>query len=514
MGTRTEKIAKNAKFAALSQMVLVLCNFIVRRVFVVTLGEVYLGLNGLFGDILSMLSLAELGFGTAIVFSLYKPLAENDTEKIKSLMRLFRQAYRFVGVFVLAAGLLLTPFLDFFVKEMPQNIPHIRWIYVLNVINSAASYFFIYKASLLFADQKKYIEMQINMVVKFAAAVLQIAALLLTGSYFLYLGIMIVSTFGQNLMISKQVDRIYPFLKEKNVAGLDADDRSVIRKNVGAMVFHKVGYVAVFSTDSILMAKFVSVAVVGIYSNYMLIRKALLNVIDLLFVSLAASMGNLNACETDEKKYEAYSHIYFLSAWMFGFISICLFYLYNPFIRLWLGEKYLLSDTTVGMIVFNFYMYCMRMPINNTKDAMGLFWNDRYKPIAEVLVNLVMSVLLAQTMGIDGVLLGTLISTVTVPFLVEPYVLYKNGLKRKVSHYYIQYAGYLAVTLAAGGVTGILCRMTGDHIAGFFMKLVLCALIPNAVYLLIYGRTVHFRYLINTGKNLLVGLCRKGAAKL
>lgn len=508
--SRTDNIAKNAKFAILSQAVLILTNFAVRRIFVMTLGEEYLGLNGLFTDILSMLSLAELGFGTAIVYSLYKPLAEGDKEKIKALMRLFGRAYRLVGCFVLTAGLALTPFLSFFVKEMPDGIPHVEWIYALNVVNSGASYFFIYKSSLLFADQKKYVEMLINVAVKTLAAALQIAALLVTKNYFLYLGIMIAATFGQNLLISMQVSRMYPYLKEKKTEMLPAEDRDVIRKNVGAMVFHKLGYVAVFSTDSILMAKFVSVAIVGLYSNYMLIRKALINVIDLFFVSLAASMGNLNACETDEKKYEAYSHVYFLSAWLFGFMSVCLYYLFNPFIILWLGEEYLLSSGTVGIIVLNFYMYCMRMPVNNTKEAMGLFWNDRYKPLAEVAVNLAASVFLAQRFGIDGVLWGTLISTITVPFLVEPYVLYRYGLHRKVRIYYLKYIGYLTVTLAAALLTGAACGIAGGDWQGFLLKMLFCTVIPNLVYFTAYGRTADFRYVWATAVRLLKDRGKRG----
>ncbi len=507
---RTDKIAKNAEFAILSQAFLILTNFVVRRVFVMTLGEEYLGLNGLFADILSMLSLAELGFGTAIVYSLYKPLAKGDKEKIKALMSLYGKAYRLVGCFVLTAGLSLTPFLSFFVKEMPDGIPHIEWIYALNVLNSGASYFFIYKASLLFADQKKYIEMLINVVVKTLAAILQVAVLLITGNYFIYLGIMIASTFGQNLLVSAQVDRMYPYLKEKKTAALPQEDKTVIRKNVGAMVFHKLGYVAVFSTDSILMAKFVSVAVVGLYSNYMLIRKALINVIDLFFVSLAASMGNLNACETDEKKYEAYSHIYFLSAWLFGFMSVCLYYLFNPFITLWLGEDYLLPSGTVGIIVLNFYMYCMRMPVNNTKEAMGLFWNDRYKPLVEVAVNLGASILLAQWFGIDGVLWGTLLSTLTVPFLVEPYVLYKHGLHRRIRNYYLKYIQYFAITLIAAAFTGAACRFTSGNWQGFLLKMLFCTVIPNLTYLAAYGRSEDFSYVWATAVRLLKGRKRGG----
>ena len=503
--SRVDRVAQNVKFAAISQLTLVLSNFIVRKVFIMMLGEEYLGLSGLFSDILSMLSLAELGFGTSIVFSLYKPLAEGNTEKIKSLMNLFRKAYHVIGIFVLVAGVAMTPFLGFFVKEMTHNIPYIEWIYIINVVNSGVSYFFIYKASLLFADQKKYVEMIINTVVKLASALLQLAVLVLTRNYMLYLIVMICATFMQNILVSRKVDRIYPYLKDKNVQKLEQEDTAQIKRNVGAMVFHKIGHVAVFSTDSIIMAKFVSVAAVGLYSNYMLIRKALINVIDLFFVSIAASMGNVNACETDEKKYEVYGHVYFLSAWMFGLICICLLCLYNPFITIWLGEDYLLSFSTVFVIVLNFYMYCMRMPVNNTKEAMGLFWNDRFKPIFEVIINLVVSVILVKRFGIDGVLWGTLISTVTVPFWVEPYVLYKRGFKKSVVKYYSHYFGYLGITAVAAAVTYGLCSLTSSGIGGFLLKMIICALVPNVIYLLVYHRTKDFGYL----QNVITGLLRK-----
>ena len=509
---RIDQVAKNAKFALLSQMLLVIANFVVRRVFLMTLGEEYLGLSGLFTDILSMLSMAELGFGTSIVFSLYKPLAQKDTEKIKSLMKLFRLAYRCVGLFILTAGCALTPFLDFFVKEMPEEIPEaqIQVIYLLNVLNSGLSYFFIYKASLLFADQKKYVETIITAVAKLAAAGLQVGVLLLTGNYLLYLGIMIVATLGQNVMVSLQTNRMYPYLKEKMVRRLEQEDTRVLKKNVSANVLHKLGYLAVFSTDSILMAKLVSVSIVGIYSNYMLVRKALQNVIELLFVSISASMGNVNACESLEKKYEAYSHVYFFAAWLFGFICICLMVLYNPFITLWLGKEYLLSDDTVFLIVLNFYMYCMRIPVGNTKEAMGLFWNDRYKPIAEVLINLGASIFLGRRLGIQGILLGTLISTVTVPFWVEPYILYKHGLKKRLREYYKHYFWYLAVTVATWAATAGVCSLVSSGPGGFLAKLFLCALIPNLIYTLVYFRTEEFAYLWEVGLRMAYRLLKKG----
>ncbi len=503
MGSRVDFIAKNMKFALMSQILLVLANFFVRRVFVSVLGEEYLGLNGLFSDILSMLSLAELGLGTSIVYSLYEPVARGNREKIKSLMALYRRAYQAVGGVIIGAGLLLTPHLAFFVKEMPEHIAHVEWIYILNVLNAGVSYFFIYKASLLFADQKKYVEMCIHTIVKLAAYGIEILLLLKTGNYFLYLGTMIGGTFLQNAAVSFQVDRMYPYLKEKERLPLSEEDKTLIRRNVGAMVFHKIGTVAVFSTDNILMAKLVSIAAVGLYSNYILIRRVLETVINMIYTSLTASVGNLNVCETPEKKYEAFNRIYFFSAWLFGVTCICLICLYNPFISLWLGEKYLLPSRTVSIIVINFYFFCMRVPVGRTKEAMGLFWADRYKPIPEVLINLGASIFLAGSMGLDGILWGTLISTLLVPFWIEPVVLYYYGLGRSPLPYFGRYVFYGGITLGAGLLTGWICGLCPQTLPGFAGKMFVCALVPNAVFFAVYGRCPEFRYLCSVARRLL-----------
>ena len=508
--SRVDHVAKNFKFALLCQLMTGVVNFVMRRVFTATLGQEYLGLNSLFSDILSMLSLAELGFGTSILFSLYKPVAQGDVKKIKSLMALYRKAYRVIGLAVLAAGLALTPFLEWFVQEMPEGIPHIRLIYILNVVNSSFSYFFIYKASLLFAYQKKYVEMLVTTAVKTASGLVQIAGLLLTRDYFFYLGVMLFSTLAQNLAISWQTDRRYPYLREKKILPLPQEDRRVIRRNVAASMFHKFGDVAVFSTDSILMARFVSVAAVGVYSNYMLIRRTLVMVIDMLFSAITASMGNLNASESIEHKREAFRHVHFLSAWLFGWMSICLLWLYNPFIELWLGEEYLFPMEVVLLIVVNFYLYCMRIPVSTTKNAMGLFWYDRYTPLPEVAVNLAVSVLLAQQIGIAGVLLGTVVSTLVVPFWVEPWVLFRKGLLQPVGRFFLRYLLYFSVTAAACAATGALCALTPGGLGGFALKLLACGAVPHVVYLAAYCRTENFRYLCGVGVRMAQKIRRKG----
>lgn len=495
--SRVDSIAKNVKISAACQTLLIVANFLLRRVFVLVLGREYLGLDGLFTDILSMLSLAELGFGTSVLFSLYKPVAEGNREKIKSLMALYRRAYQVIGMVVLIAGLALTPFLEFFVKEMPAGIPHIRWIYILNVLNSGISYFFIYKTSLLFACEKKYVELLIQTVVRGAACVVQALLLVATGNYFLYLGIAIVTTVVQNVAISARVNRMYPYLKEKHVQPLLQDDKRTIRRNLASTMLHKFGQVAIFGTDSILLAKFVSVGAVGTYSNYMLIRKALVRCIDMVFSSITPSMGNLTASEPLAHKRLAFDRVNFFAAWLFGWMCICLFWLYNPFITLWLGEDYLFPVEIVALIVVNFYVYCMRIPVCTTKDAMGLFWIDRYKPIAEAIINLTASILLALRIGIAGVLLGTLISTVAAPLWIEPLVLSRYGLERPVRIYFKSYGLYLAVTVCVGAVTGGICTLMPAGVWGLVLRMAVCAVLPNLLFAAVYRRREEFCYLLD-----------------
>lgn len=493
--SRVDSIAKNVRISAACQVLLMVVNFALRRVFVLVLGREYLGLDGLFTDILSMLSLAELGFGTSVLFSLYKPVAEGNQEKIKSLMSLYRRAYQVIGTVVLVAGVSLTPFLNAFVKEMPAGIPHIRWIYILNVLNSGVSYFFIYKTSLLFAYEKKYVELLVQTAVRGAAGIVQALLLVVTGNYFLYLGVAILTTVVQNVTISMRVDRMYPYLREKDVLPLLREDKRLIRRNLTSTMLHKFGEVAIFGTDSLLLAKFVSVGAVGTYSNYMLIRKALVRCIDMVFSSITPSMGNLTASEPLAHKRMAFDRVNFFAAWLFGWMCICLFWLYNPFIALWLGEDYLFPMEIVALIVVNFYVYCMRIPVCTTKDAMGLFWIDRYKPLVEAAINLAASILLARRIGIAGVLLGTLISTVAAPLWVEPLVLSRYGLERPVRIYFKSYFLYLAVTVGAGAATGGVCALMPGGIGGLLLRMAVCTVLPNLLYMGIYRRTEEFHYL-------------------
>lgn len=497
-----ESTAKNVKFTVLSELVLAGLKFVSRRVFVLLLGKEYLGLNGLFTDILSMLSLAELGFGVSITYSLYGPVAREDRELIKSLIRLYRRIYQGVSLVVLAVGVSLTPFLPFFVREMPADIPNISLIYILNVVNASVSYLFTYKSTLLYVYQKKYIDGMIRAIVTLFATVVQIVTLMLTGNYVYYLYLSIGATLIQNIVISIKVDKRYPYLKEKKVSPLPGTILQDIRRNVSAMILHRIGSVAVFGTDNFLIAKFVGIVTTGLYSNYMMIRGFLNVVINALFSGITPVMGKLNATETKVQKQEAFRRLNFFAAWLLGWMSICLFWLYDPFIHIWLGGGYLLPRPVVFLIVVNFYVTGMRIPVANTRSAMGLFWDERYKAILEALANLIVSVILAKRWGILGIVAGTLISTVAFPFWIEPTGLYRYGLKQSSSEYFRHYFLRLLVTVFVGILTGILCGGTGGTVLGFFVKGVICLCVPNIVFLAVYRRTPEFLFLKSLiGKN-------------
>lgn len=505
---RTDLVVKNLKFAAVSELLLAVLKFVSRRVFVFLLGKEYLGISGLFTDILSMLSLAELGVGVSITYSLYRPVALGDTELIKSLMALYRRSYYIIAGIVLGAGLALTPFLDFFVKEMPEGISQLSLIYVLNVVNASVSYIFAYKSTLLFVYQKKYIDNLIRTAVAIGGTAAQIGILMLTGNYVYYLIIAIGTTLLQNTILSIKTDRLYPYLREKKTKPLPREILCDIRRNVGAMILHRIGAVAVFSTDNILISKFAGVAATGLYSNYTMIRGFLNVMINALFNAITPALGNFNATKSLEDRRTAFRHLNFFSAWLFGWMSICLLWLFDPFICIWLSKDYLLPEPVVVLIVVNFYINCMRIPVANTKSTMGLFWDERYKSIFEPPCNLIVSIILARRFGIFGILAGTLISTAALPFWIEPLGLYRHGLKESVRGYFLRYLGHLLITVIAAGLTGFACLAAGEGIPGFLQKCILCLLIPNGVYLLVYLRTGEFCYLKETARRIVKKIFR------
>lgn len=494
---RTKSSIKNLFFAMTGQSAALIISFFSRIAFMQVLGTEYLGLNGLFTNILSILSLVELGIGPAMTFSLYKPLAENDTEKVKSLMRLYKKAYISIGIVILIFGIIITPFLEVFIKTNP-NIPYIHLIFLLFVLNAAISYFYSYKRSLIISDQKRYIATIYRYSFFVLLNIIQIIVLYLTHDFILFLVCQIIATFVENIIVSKKADKLYPFLKEKTVRKLDKPTFSEITRNVRAMLAHRLGGVVVNSTDSLIISKFVGLVGVGLYFNYQLIINALNLITSQVFASITASVGNLGATEEEDKKRFIFNITFFINFWIYGFISICLVVLVNPFVELWIGKDYRLNINIVSIVIFNFYLTGMRKGVLTFRDALGIYWYDRHKPIFESIINLIVSLILVRELGMIGVFIGTTISTLTTSFWVEPYVLYKYGFKSSVIPFFSKYTLYTIVTVIACIITIIVTNMFYEvTIINFIIQLFICIVIPNIIFLLLFHRTDEFRYLYN-----------------
>lgn len=499
---RTKKSLINLITAFIGQIFGVIISFIVRMVFVKYLSSEYLGINGLFTNILTMLSLVELGVGSAMTYSLYKPLAENNKEKTKSLMSLYKKAYNIIGIIVLVLGIGFTPFYKCLISEVP-NIPNLNIIYILFVINTGVSYFYSYKRSLIICDQKKYITTIYRYGFYFLYNLAQIIVLVLTKNYILYLICQVISTILENIAISIKADKLYPYLKEKDIKPLEKEEYIKIKKNVFAMMFHKIGGMVVNSTDNIILSRFVSLVSVGLYSNYYMVINGLEIITNQIFDAIVASVGNLGVSESKEKIKSVFNKVFFMNFWIFSFCSICLVTVFNDFIQIWLGQEYVFEFSVVVIIVIAFYLKGMRKTVLTFKDATGNFYHDRYKPIIESIINIIVSIILAKKMGVAGVFLGTIISTVTTSLWIEPYVLYKHVFKEKVFSYFIKLTVYTIITIVVCSFTYWLSLfVTQVSILGILFKLIICLIVPNIIYIILFNKTEEFNYFKNLVKRI------------
>ena len=294
MSSRLKMTARNAFWSYFSMFVSFGLQFISRTVFIYCLGEEYLGINGLFSNVLGVLSFAELGIGTAINFCLYKPVAENNIEKIKSYMWYYKWAYRTIAVIITIIGLALIPFLNVLVKD-PGNVGNIVIYYLIYLFNTVTTYFVSYKYSLVNAEQKNYIYTNVNLIISISTIIIQVIALVIWKNFLIYL--LVAAIFGvfQKIFICIYFNRLYPYLKEKNIEKLTKQEKSILITKIKALVIHKIGDVSVHQTDNIIVSAFVSTKMVGLLSNYNLFISTVSSCINVLFNSVTGSLGNLVA---------------------------------------------------------------------------------------------------------------------------------------------------------------------------------------------------------------------------
>lgn len=514
MKSRIDNSIRNTTFAMIGQIGTIVLSFLTRTIFIACLGASYLGINGLFTNILSLLSFAELGFGTAIVYALYKPLAENNQKEVAAYMNFYAHIYRLVGIFIFIGGLVLVPFLSYFIddtSEIPSDIPPLWVIYILYLLNSSASYFFNYKRSLITASQNGHLDSLNTLIFTFIRNIFQIIGLIVWRSFVFYLLVQILCTLLGNIAISVKANQLFPYLNQYKNERLDSNSLHLIIKNVIAMACHKLGSVIVSGTDNILISKFVGIVATGYYSNYTLITSTVRTFYLQLFSPITASVGNFIAEKGQKDRYCFFKKMFFVNAYIAIFCTACLTTLINPFITLLWGKQYVFSAEIVGFIMLNFYITCMRQTTCIFIDTNGLFWQVKWKSVLEALINLIASFFFAHylDLGILGVIIGTTISTITTNFWWEPYVVFKDALEIPLRNYfklYVKYTFVVIISVIAIDMFGLWLPIT---VNAFVVRCSIAVIMPNFLVFILFRNTPEYEYCITIIKHFIDKTAKK-----
>lgn len=503
----------NITAGLINQVIITALSFVSRTVFITYLGVEYLGISGLFTSILAMLALAEAGVGSSIVYSLYKPVADGDHKKINVLMRLYRKAYTVIAITVFSLGLLMMPFLKYFVNE--TSVENIHVIYFIFLVNTVLPYLYLHKHSFLNVCQKTYIITGVFSLSSIITVVLKILILYYTQNFILYLTVDSLITIITSILLAYIVNRMYPFLKERITDKLDEATKSEIYKNIKAIVLQNIGVYLVFGTDNIIISTFISVTMVGVYANYHMLIEICRTFINQVFNNLYHSVGNLVAKENSEKVYSIYKVTMLMNFWLYSLFAILMASMLEPFISLWIGSEYLLDNYVLLILMVIFYERGMRNSIHTVKTTSGIFHQDRLAPLGQAAINLVVSILLVQQIGIVGVFIGTLVSALFVPFWVTPYLVYKKVFKKPLRKYYSRYFLYLFVAIFTYFITNTLVSFIEikDFKTLIFSGFI-CLALPNAIFLICFMRTREFKYLKNLVISLWIQLSKKLLKKM
>ena len=496
---RTQKSFINVMTSFLTNAVFLITAFVVQKTLIATKGAEYNSINGLFSSIISMMSLADLGIGTAIIYHMYRPVAERDEEKINSLLLFYKRCYLAISGVVLLIGIPVGLLLPRLVgdAQIPDSI---YLIYALFLADCISSYFLAYKKSLLYADLKNYIPDAIYFVTYVIQNALQIGALVFCNSYILFL---IIKTLGKiipNILTSLYIRQKYPFTREKNVKPVEKEVRQDIIVKVKGLFCHKIGKMLVTGSDSIVITGVLGLQVMNLYTNYYLVISGVRALLVRIFEILTNSVGNFLLDSNPEKNRDIYRKIDFINFWCFGCVTVGMYAVMQPLIVLWLGEEFLFDKSVLFVLAVSFYLDGMRASVNTFKEAAGI---DRRIPLLEAGINLGVSIVLAKLMGAAGVFLGTIISMGIVYLYSYPKYVCRPLFGMSYGQYVGQTLRHLLVLLGILGMTELCIRpMSGwSPIWNLLLSGTVAVILFHAVFFLLYGRSEEMKYYLGLVKS-------------
>ena len=504
---RVIKSAKNMASGVIFRIISVLTAFAVRTVFIHCLSNDYLSVNGLYSSILSMLSLAELGFSTAMIYSMYAPLAKKDYKKLAQLIDLYKRVYRIIGLVILGIGLCIVPFLDLLIKDAP-DIPGLTFYYLLFLANSVVSYlFFAYRNSILQADQRAAVVSNYSTVFNLIKSGMQIVLLFAFHNFTIYLLTGIACTILQNVALAVRVGKDYPIFGREERERLPVPERKKIFKDVKALMLQKISFKVLNTTDSLIISAFIGVSWVGLLSNYLLIMDAVVAVLSQITSAITASIGNFFAQEDREAGFRLFRRIEFMNYWLYGFCGVALALLLNPFIEIWIGTDYLLSRTVVIALAIRFFVEGFMNMMSTFRSTMGLFTQGQFLPPIVAALNIAVSIALSYPFGVAGVIIGTPVARCCINVWYNPWLIHKKGFGKPVGPFFRRYILRIALLIGSAvllyAIFDLWLFAAGVGVLRFILALILTLIVPNLILWLVYRRSDEFLYLKDVAMSLL-----------
>ena len=494
------QVVKNAKrniiFGSINKAIVMLCPFVQRTITQSILGAQYLGLSSLYTSILSVLSLAELGFNSAMVYNMYKPAAEGRIDKVNALLNFYKMVYRIIGMVVVGIGSLLIPFLPKLIKGSYPTDINIALLYLIYLGNAAISYFlFAYMTSILVVHQRDDVQSSVNSVVTIFLTVSQAVILSITRNYYLFASMMLICTAINNLWVAWRVHRLFPQYKPEGQ--IDPVSRAGIKKLVAGTFIQRACAVTRNSLDSICISAFLGLAFTAIYNNYYLVIHGITVLMGVISTAFMGGVGNHIATKTVEENFQELLNLDFVYLWLGGWCSICLTCLYQPFMQLWMGKDMMLDFTTVLLLVGYFYLLKLGDMRTLYSSGLGLWWEQRYRSIAETLLNLVLNIVLGKLYGMKGIIIATIVSLFLCNYIWSTRITFQKYFSMaRMKAYYAMHLGLTITMLIAGSLTYYICTLLlfSNMIVICLVRLILCAIIPNCIYFIVFRKSKEMMY--------------------
>lgn len=492
---RKKNATRNIIFGVILKLYQIFFPFVMRTAMIYFMGVKYLGLDSLFASILKVLNLAELGVGSAMVYSMYKPIVEDDKEKICALMKLYRLYYRIIGLIIAILGIIVLPFIPSLIKsDLPSEL-NVYVLYLLNLGATVLSYWlFAYKNCLLNAHQRIDILSKVTILTNTVQYILQLLVIYIFKDYYLFLVVGLGTQALTNIITAIVTNKMYP--NYKPTGQLDKNLIININNRIKDLFTAKLGAVIVNSADTIVISTFLGLTVLAIYQNYFYILTSIIGIVTIIFNSCTAGIGNSIIVDSEEKNFNDLKKFTFLISWIAGFCSTCLLCLYQPFMEIWVGKDLMLNMSAVVCLCIYYYIYEINQLLNTYKDAAGIWHEDRFRPLITALSNLALNLILVNIYGIYGVILSTVLSMILIgmPWLLHnlfTVLFHRRYLKSYLNNLFF----YAIVSFTGCVVTGVLCTFINldNNWITLILRGIVCCILPNFIFFIAYYKRKEFK---------------------